>query len=82
MNSVFRKPSIYPHIFGGGLILVAFLVVAINITSIIKLEPYKLLVLILLLSIATGIHGISHIGMEVFYKYNPWKGVLDETESK
>jgi hypothetical protein len=32
---------------------------------------FALLVIILLISIALALHGISHLGMEVVYNYNP-----------
>jgi hypothetical protein len=35
------------------------------------MNKYKVIVLVLLFSIATGVHGISHLGMEKVYGYNP-----------
>jgi len=36
-----------------------------------KLDTFKLIVLMILLSIAAGIHGLSHLGLEWAYGYNP-----------
>ena len=72
MKNIIQNPSFYAHVIGGGLIPVAIVLTLISLSSIQKLEPYKLIGLILLGSIAMSIHGISHIGMESIYNYNPW----------
>ena len=36
-----------------------------------KLDPYRTVVLLLLCSIAIGLHGVSHLGLEKQYDYNP-----------
>ena len=40
-------------------------------TKISNLEPYKLIILTLFFSIGFGIHGLSHLGLEKIYNYNP-----------
>jgi hypothetical protein len=42
-----------------------------NYSKIRNLDPYSLIILTLLFSISIGIHGLSHLGLEKFYKYNP-----------
>lgn len=64
-------PSFYAHIINGILLLVAFIILLQNYRSIINVDKYKLILLILLVSIATGIHGLSHLGLEKNYGYNP-----------
>lgn len=71
MNKVYLNPSLYAHIFNGLLLLLAFIVLYNNYSKVIQLEPYKLLSLILFSSIAIGIHGLSHLGLEKGYGYNP-----------
>jgi len=66
-----HTPSVYAHTINGGLLLVATLYLALYFSRIISRDPYQILVLILLFSIASGIHGLSHIGMEYVYNYNP-----------
>jgi hypothetical protein len=47
--------------------------VILNYSRLKKYESYpgNTLYLILLLSIAVGIHGISHLGLEYVYGFNP-----------
>lgn len=40
-------------------------------SQIRKMDPYRTLVLTLLFSIAIGLHGVSHLGLEKQYGYNP-----------
>jgi hypothetical protein len=63
-------PSLYAHVINGILLLVAFILLCQNYRSI-KLDKYRLILLVLLFSIATGIHGLSHLGLEKSYGYNP-----------
>lgn len=64
-------PSLYAHIINGILLLVAFILLLKNYNSIKNIDKYKLIVLVLLFSIAAGIHGLSHLGLEKGYGYNP-----------
>ena len=64
-------PSIYAHTLGGGMLLLALALAIVNFSDIQKLAPNKLITIILLGSIAMSIHGISHIGLESVYQYNP-----------
>jgi uncharacterized membrane protein len=64
-------PSLYAHVINGILLLVAFILLLQNYSSIKSMDKYKLIILVLLLSIATGVHGLSHLGLEKTYGYNP-----------
>lgn len=64
-------PSIYAHAINGLLILTALVVLYTSYPKISSLEPYKRIIMILLFSITIGIHGISHLGLEKGYGYNP-----------
>jgi hypothetical protein len=64
-------PSFYAHVINGILLLVAFILLLQNYRSIKNMDKYKLIILVLLFSIATGIHGLSHLGLENTYGYNP-----------
>ena len=59
------------NIINGLLLLIAFIMLCKNYTKISSVEPYKLVVLTLIFSMAIGIHGISHLGLEKIYRYNP-----------
>lgn len=71
MNKIYLNPSFYAHILNGILLFIAFVILYSNYSKIIHVEPYKLLCLVLLLSLSVGIHGLSHLGLEKGYGYNP-----------
>lgn len=64
-------PSFYAHIINGILLLVAFIILLQNYKSFKNMDKYRLIIIILLFSIAAGVHGLSHLGMEKIYGYNP-----------
>ena len=68
---MYLAPSFYAHIINGLLMLFAFMLLYKNYSTISKLEPYKLIVLTLIVSICVGVHGLSHLGLETIYNYNP-----------
>ena len=71
INIMYYSPSVYAHMINGGLLVVAIIYVAVYMSKIISRDPYQIAVLILLFSMALGIHGISHMGLETVYSYNP-----------
>lgn len=73
MEKFFTIPSIMAHTLNGGLLLVALALVALNFTFIRRLPALQLITLVLILSIAVGVHGLSHVGVESAYGYNPLK---------
>lgn len=68
---MYNIPSFYAHIINGLLLLFACIVLYKNYAKINSLEPYKIIILTLLFSISIGIHGLSHLGLEKIYNYNP-----------
>lgn len=73
MEKYFTVPSIMAHTLNGGLLMVAVVLVALNFTFIRRLPALQLITLVLILSIAVGVHGLSHVGVESAYGYNPFK---------
>jgi len=71
MQSIFFVPSFYAHVINGILILIAIIVLYKYYSKISRLEPYKLVILILMFSIVIGLHGLSHQGLEKNYNFNP-----------
>jgi tetrahydromethanopterin S-methyltransferase subunit E len=71
MSSIFFLPSVYAHTMNGFFLLVGLTLLVLYYKKIITLEPFKLLILVFIISIAVGIHGISHLGLEQSYDYNP-----------
>jgi tetrahydromethanopterin S-methyltransferase subunit E len=66
-------PSMYAHIMNGLLVFAAVIVAYINFSVLKRLDPYKLVMIFLVFSIAIGIHGLSHMGLEAVYGFNPLK---------
>ena len=71
MNKIYKAPSFYAHVFNAILLLMALVLLYSNFSKIRILEPYKLIILTLLFSLTIGVHGLSHLGMESVYGYNP-----------
>jgi len=76
MKNEFGLPSFYLHQLNAFFIFIAFFLLFINYSVIKKSNPYQLVVLSLLISLALGIHGISHLGAEYVYGYNPIRNLL------
>lgn len=69
-------PSIIAHILNGLLLFTAVVYVLFNFQNTQSLDTYNVLIVILLFSIAMGVHGLSHLFLEKEYNYVPfnlWK---------
>jgi hypothetical protein len=66
-------PSIYAHALNGILTMLAVVFSICYYGSLKRLEPFKLVIILLLFAIAFGVHGLSHLGLEGAYHYNPLK---------
>ena len=68
------RPSFLAHILNGLLLAIGIVLFVVNYKSI-KMD--NMIGLILLLSIAIGVHGIMHHYEEIYYGFNPlrnqWK---------
>lgn len=64
-------PSIYAHILNGVFVFTAVFFVIWNIPYLQKIDTYKKILLLFLISISIGVHGISHLGIETTYNYHP-----------
>ena len=64
-------PSFYAHVLGGVLALIVMILILFNFRAVRSMVLYERLMLFLALSVAAGVHGISHQGMEVIYGYYP-----------
>lgn len=62
-------PSFYAHILNGILTAFAVLLVLVNMNEIKKMGTFNMLVIVILLAIAVGLHGLSHQGLERDYKF-------------
>jgi len=68
-------PSIYSHAVSGVLIFIIFINIILNFILLRNMDIYKRMTILLLLSISLGIHGLSHLGLEQVYNYNPLREI-------
>lgn len=73
MDKLVKVPSVMAHTLNGGLLVLGLALVALNFNTLSRLPPLQLVTLVLILSIAVGVHALSHVGVESTYGYNPWK---------
>jgi tetrahydromethanopterin S-methyltransferase subunit E len=68
-------PSMMAHALNGILMFVAVVVAYMNFRVLNNLDPYKKVMILLVFSVAIGIHAMSHLGLESVYGLNPFKVV-------
>jgi hypothetical protein len=66
-------PSFYSHLLNGLFVSILLLFIGYHAKQIFQFDVYRLSMLLSSMSIAIGIHSISHLGLEVVYGYNPLK---------
>lgn len=64
-------PSFYAHILNGTLTAFAIILILANLNAVKNMNTFNMLVILLLASIAIGIHGLSHQGLEKNYNFFP-----------
>lgn len=69
---MYVHPSIIAHSLNGGLFLAAVILTIAYYRTLASLDSYRAILLILAFGIIVGIHGLSHLGLEYVYGYNPW----------
>ena len=60
------------HMMNGLFLLIALVFVMYSYTKLRTLDTYHVLVLILLGSVAIGVHGLSHATLEKQYRFVPF----------
>jgi len=68
------KPSNIALAISGLLIFLALILLSIEIKKGANISGIVLVNLVLFLSTSISLHGMLHMGAEVFYKYNPLEG--------
>jgi len=66
-------PSMMAHSLNGILMFAAVVVAYMNYRVLYNLDPYKKVLILLVFSIALGVHAMSHLGLETVYGLNPFK---------
>jgi hypothetical protein len=66
-------PSFHALIITGILLLSVFILLIRNYKEIMTLKLYDKIVLLCMISVAIGSHGLIHLGVEQNYGFNPYK---------
>ncbi len=66
-------PSFNSLFLTGILILLILIIFVINFNKIMTLGFYQKITLLSIITIAIGVHGLIHLGLEVNYGFNPYK---------
>ena len=70
MDNYLGQPATYAHILNGTLVFTAVIFVFWNIAKLQSIDIYKKIVLMLLIGISIGVHGLSHFELERIHKFN------------
>ena len=76
MYELYRAPSIYAHMLNAILLFISAILVYRNYSTISRIAASEKVKLVLLFSLAVGLHGLSHLGLEYMYKFNPLKKAM------
>jgi hypothetical protein len=77
--TIISKPSFYSLPITGILLFVSLLLIFQHSSKVgSSMSTYQLVNLLLLFSLAIGVHGLLHLGLEYVYNFNP----LDYTDRK
>ena len=72
LSNIFIAPSLN-SLFITGLLLLCILITFIkNFNRICNLNYYQKIILLSTITIAIGIHGLIHLGVEMQYNFNPY----------
>jgi hypothetical protein len=83
MINIFLIPSMYAHFLSGFLILLATILVILHWKDFLyKSRVSTIIVLLLFFSIAIGIHGLSHLGLENTYNFNPIQKMINSDNNR
>lgn len=71
----FIAPSINSLFVTGFFLLIIFILFLNNFKQLTHMDSYKLIILLSIISIAIGIHGLLHLGAETNYGFNPFNWI-------
>lgn len=66
-------PSMNSLFITGMIVLFIFYLVVVNFRQLMQLDFYRKIQILSLITIAVGVHGLIHLGVEVSYGFNPYK---------
>ncbi len=75
LEQILIAPSFNSLVFTGLAILLAAIVFFKHHKSFLNMDHYKQIKLLFMFTIAIGIHGLLHLGLEYVYHFNPYTWV-------
>lgn len=66
-------PSLNSLFFTGILLFLILFLIVTNFSKIYRLPFFQKIILLSILAIAIGVHGLIHLGLESTYNFNPYK---------
>ena len=72
---MYSNPSFYAHLLNGAFLLIAAYIAFVSAGSLKRADSLRIVCITLLFSIAVGVHGLSHLGLEAVYGYNPLQAI-------
>jgi hypothetical protein len=69
----YLAPSLNSLFLTGVILLFMFYVIITNFKPFMRLDYYRKLQILSLITIAIGVHGLIHLGVETVYGFNPYK---------
>lgn len=80
MYEIYTAPSIYAHMMNAILLFISVILIYRNYSTISRIAATEKVKLVLLFSLAIGLHGLSHLGLEYMYKFNPLKTAMSTSK--
>lgn len=75
LKDILIAPSVNSLLVTGILLLAIFFIFIMNFNRIMRLDFYRKIILLSTLTIAIGIHGLIHLGVEDEYGLNPYNWI-------
>jgi len=73
LSNILIAPSLNSLFITGILLLFILVIFFKNYSQFNRLDNYRKITILALLTIAVGVHGLIHLGLEVNYGLNPYK---------
>jgi hypothetical protein len=73
LSNILFAPSFNSLFVTGFLILFILIILVPNYKQFMRLDHYRKIAILSLISIAFGVHGLIHLGVESVYGFNPYR---------
>lgn len=75
LSNILIAPSLNSLFVTGIFILFILVIFITNYKQMINLDFYRKITLLSLITIAFGVHGLIHLGVETAYGFNPYRWI-------